>query len=103
MANAIKEISIQRGYDVTQYTLACFGGAGEGGARIHLRGASAGRVNHPVGQRRGEHRGVVAAAAIGHDDFDAAGAQRLQRFKHVHDAGSLVQARNDDRQRGGHA
>jgi len=28
MANAIKEISIQRGYDVTRYTLACFGGAG---------------------------------------------------------------------------
>ena len=27
MANAIKEISIQRGYDVTEYTLACFGGA----------------------------------------------------------------------------
>ena len=27
MANAIKFISIQRGYDVAQYTLACFGGA----------------------------------------------------------------------------
>ncbi len=28
MANAIKKISIQRGYDVTRYALACFGGAG---------------------------------------------------------------------------
>ncbi|MFO1074785.1 MAG: hydantoinase B/oxoprolinase family protein [Geminicoccaceae bacterium] len=28
MANAIKEISIQRGIDVQHYTLACFGGAG---------------------------------------------------------------------------
>ncbi|HUL07755.1 MAG TPA: hydantoinase/oxoprolinase family protein, partial [Candidatus Acidoferrum sp.] len=28
MANAIKEISIQCGYDVTEYTLCCFGGAG---------------------------------------------------------------------------
>ncbi len=28
MANAIKSISIQRGYDVTAYTLCCFGGAG---------------------------------------------------------------------------
>ncbi len=28
MANAIKKISIQRGYDVTEYTLNCFGGAG---------------------------------------------------------------------------
>jgi 5-oxoprolinase (ATP-hydrolysing) len=28
MANAIKQISVQRGYDVTQYTMNCFGGAG---------------------------------------------------------------------------
>ena len=28
MANAIKQISVQRGYDVTNYTLNCFGGAG---------------------------------------------------------------------------
>lgn len=28
MANAIKRISVQRGYDVTRYTLQCFGGAG---------------------------------------------------------------------------
>ncbi len=28
MANAIKKISVQRGYDVTDYTLTCFGGAG---------------------------------------------------------------------------
>ncbi len=28
MANAVKKISVQRGYDVTRYTLNCFGGAG---------------------------------------------------------------------------
>lgn len=28
MANAIKQVSVARGYDVTRYTLACFGGAG---------------------------------------------------------------------------
>jgi len=28
MANAIKKISLQRGYDVSEYTLCCFGGAG---------------------------------------------------------------------------
>lgn len=28
MANAIKKISVQRGYDITEYTLTCFGGAG---------------------------------------------------------------------------
>ncbi len=28
MAHAIKKISVQRGYDITEYTLCCFGGAG---------------------------------------------------------------------------
>ncbi len=28
MASAVKKISVQRGYDVTEYTLCCFGGAG---------------------------------------------------------------------------
>ncbi len=28
MANAVKKISVQRGYDITQYALTCFGGAG---------------------------------------------------------------------------
>lgn len=28
MANAIKKISVQRGYNITEYTLCCFGGAG---------------------------------------------------------------------------
>jgi 5-oxoprolinase (ATP-hydrolysing) len=28
MSNAIKQISVQRGHDVTEYTLCCFGGAG---------------------------------------------------------------------------
>lgn len=28
MANAIKQISVQRGYDISHYTLCCFGGAG---------------------------------------------------------------------------
>ena len=28
MANAVKKISVQRGYDITEYTLSCFGGAG---------------------------------------------------------------------------
>ncbi|MCP4183985.1 MAG: 5-oxoprolinase, partial [Hyphomicrobiales bacterium] len=28
MANAVKKISVQRGYDITKYALTCFGGAG---------------------------------------------------------------------------
>ena len=43
MANAIKEISIQRGYDVSKYTLACFGGAG---------GQHACRVADELGMKR---------------------------------------------------
>ncbi|NVK34732.1 MAG: hydantoinase B/oxoprolinase family protein [Rhodobacteraceae bacterium] len=35
MANAIKKISVQRGYDVTDYALTCFGGAGgQTGCRV---------------------------------------------------------------------
>ncbi|MTH96787.1 hydantoinase B/oxoprolinase family protein [Roseibium sp. RKSG952] len=35
MANAIKKISVQRGYDVTEYALTCFGGAGgQAGCRV---------------------------------------------------------------------
>ena len=34
MANAIKKVSVQRGYDVTRYALNCFGGAGGQHARL---------------------------------------------------------------------
>ncbi|MEP5422189.1 MAG: hydantoinase/oxoprolinase family protein, partial [Roseibium sp.] len=35
MSNAIKKISVQRGYDVTEYALTCFGGAGgQTGCRV---------------------------------------------------------------------
>ena len=43
MANAIKKISVQRGHDVTGYTLQCFGGAG---------GQHATRVADALGMRR---------------------------------------------------
>ncbi len=43
MANAIKFISVQRGHDVTEYTLACFGGAG---------GQHACRVADELGMKR---------------------------------------------------
>ncbi|MEL6911991.1 MAG: hydantoinase/oxoprolinase family protein, partial [Cyanobacteria bacterium J06598_4] len=36
MANAIKKISLQRGYDVTEYILSCFGGAGAQSSNISL-------------------------------------------------------------------
>ena len=42
MANAIKQISVQRGHDVTRFALCCFGGAaGNTRARSRTRSASA--------------------------------------------------------------
>jgi len=65
MANAIKEISIQRGYDVTQYTLACFGGAG---------GQAACRVADALGMTRiflHPFAGVLSAYGMGLADVRA--------------------------------
>jgi 5-oxoprolinase (ATP-hydrolysing) len=63
MANAIKQISIQRGYDVTAYTLCCFGGAG---------GQHACRVADALGMKRVYiHRfaGVLSAYGMGLADL----------------------------------
>jgi 5-oxoprolinase (ATP-hydrolysing) len=65
MANAIKEISIQRGYDVTHYTLACFGGAG---------GQAACRVADALGMTRiflHPFAGVLSAYGMGLADIRA--------------------------------
>ncbi|TDQ78468.1 5-oxoprolinase (ATP-hydrolysing) [Dongia mobilis] len=65
MANAIKEISIQRGYDVTHYTLACFGGAG---------GQHACRVADALGMTRvflHPLAGVLSAYGMGLADIRA--------------------------------
>ena len=59
MANAIKKISVQRGYDVSDYTLACFGGAA---------GQHACRVADSLGIRRvlsHPYAGVLSAFGIG--------------------------------------
>ncbi len=59
MATAIKKISIQRGYDVTTYTLCCFGGAG--GQHACLIAEALGMIQiflHP-------YAGVLSAYGIG--------------------------------------
>ena len=59
MANAIKTISVQRGHDVSTYTLACFGGAG---------GQHACRVADELGMTTvliHPHAGVLSALGIG--------------------------------------
>ncbi|WP_204150285.1 hydantoinase B/oxoprolinase family protein [Leptolyngbya sp. CCY15150] len=62
MANAIKKISVQRGYDVTDYTLCCFGGAG--GQHACLIAEALGMTQiflHP-------YAGVLSAYGIGQAD-----------------------------------
>ena len=75
MANAIKKVSIERGYDVTRYVLACFGGAG---------GQHACRVADALGMPKifiHRHAGVLSAYGMGLADLralrEAAVEQRL--------------------------
>ena len=63
MANAIKKISLERGYDVSQYTLCCFGGAGGQHACLIADALGIERVLiHP-------YAGVLSAYGIGLADI----------------------------------
>jgi 5-oxoprolinase (ATP-hydrolysing) len=72
MANAIKQISIQRGYDVTEYTLCCFGGAG---------GQHACRVADALGMTRvyiHPFAGVLSAYGMGLADLRSLREQSVE-------------------------
>ena len=72
MANAIKQISVQRGYDVTQYTLACFGGAGGQHACLVADALGMTRVFiHPLA-------GVLSAYGMGLADVRAMRQRALE-------------------------
>jgi len=72
MANAIKQISVQRGYDVTHYTLACFGGAGGQHACLVADALGMTRVFiHPLA-------GVLSAYGMGLADVRALRQQALE-------------------------
>ncbi|MBX9813337.1 MAG: 5-oxoprolinase [Proteobacteria bacterium SG_bin5] len=59
MANAIRKISVERGHDVTRYTLACFGGAGGQHACLVADALGMARVMiHPLA-------GVLSAYGMG--------------------------------------
>ncbi|MBM9537475.1 hydantoinase B/oxoprolinase family protein [Desulfobulbus alkaliphilus] len=77
MANAIKKISVQRGYDVTGYTLQCFGGAG---------GQHACRVADALGIRQiflHPLAGVLSAYGMGLADIRALREQQIEQpFDH---------------------
>jgi 5-oxoprolinase (ATP-hydrolysing) len=73
MANAIKKISVQRGHDVTQYTLNCFGGAGGQHACLVADALGMERVFlHP-------HAGVLSAFGMGLADIRS---MREEQFEH---------------------
>jgi hypothetical protein len=69
---------------------------GHRGTGVHLHRAPARRRDHPVGERRGELHGGVGAAAVRHDHFVAARAQRRERAEAALDPRGLVQRRDDD-------
>ncbi|HEB96052.1 MAG TPA: 5-oxoprolinase [Sedimenticola thiotaurini] len=63
MANAIKKISVQRGYDISEYTLCCFGGAGAQHACLVADALGVKRVFlHP-------YAGVLSAFGMGLADL----------------------------------
>ncbi|HEY8050787.1 MAG TPA: hydantoinase/oxoprolinase family protein, partial [Ramlibacter sp.] len=72
MANAIKKISVARGYDVTRYTLQCFGGAGGQHACLVADALAMTRVFvHPLA-------GVLSAYGMGLADQNAIREQSIE-------------------------
>ena len=84
MANAVKRISVARGYDVTRYTLQCFGGAGGQHACLVADALGMTRVFcHPLA-------GVMSAYGMGLADQAVMREAALERSL---DAAGLAQAR----------
>ncbi len=74
MANAIKQVSVQRGYDVTRYTLNCFGGAGGQHACLVADELGMSRVYiHP-------YAGVLSAYGMGLADLLALREQAVEEL-----------------------
>ncbi len=73
MANAIKKISVQRGYDVTRYVLNCFGGAGGQHACLVADALGMEKVFvHPFA-------GVLSAYGMGLADIRALREKQVER------------------------
>jgi len=74
MANAIKKISVARGYDVTRYTLQCFGGAGGQHACLVADALGMRRVLvHPMA-------GVLSAYGMGLADQNVMREQAVEQL-----------------------
>ncbi len=88
MANAIKKISVARGYDVTRYTLQCFGGAGGQHACLVADALGMTRVLvHPLA-------GVLSAYGMGLADQTVIREQAVE-VKLTADAVSRIAAQLD--------
>lgn len=89
MANAIKKISVQRGYDVTQYTLQCFGGAGGQHACLVADALGMQRIFvHPFA-------GVLSAFGMGLADIRALRERQFGKtFADFTEAQSIISALN---------
>ncbi len=84
MANAVKRISVARGYDVTAYTLQCFGGAGGQAACLVADALGMSRVlAHPLA-------GVLSAYGMG---LAEQGALRESSVERALDEAGLAAAR----------
>ncbi len=87
MANAIKKISLQRGYDVTNYALCCFGGAG---------GQVACLIANTLGMKKiflHPYAGVLSAYGMGLADLRAireAGVERILNADLIVDLRRLI-------------
>lgn len=74
MGNAIKKISLQRGYDLTNYTLCCFGGAGAQVACLVADNLGLSRILiHPYG-------GVLSAYGIGLADIRSTKVESVEEI-----------------------
>ncbi|HJV43714.1 hydantoinase B/oxoprolinase family protein [Caulobacter sp.] len=83
MAKAVRQISIQRGYDVTRYVLACFGGAGGQHACLVADALGMTRVMiHPFA-------GVLSAYGMGLADLRLIREETVERP--LDDAGDLAE------------
>ena len=86
MANAVKKISVQRGYDVTHYALCCFGGAG--GQHACLVADSLGIkkvILHP-------YAGVLSAYGMGLADTIATRQQSIENTFNKNSLDELYQS-----------
>ena len=86
MANAIKKISIQRGYDVTNYTMNCFGGAG---------GQHACQVADSLGMRSvllHPYAGVLSAYGMGLAEIRAIREKHFENdLENIEHANNLIE------------